>query len=556
MPDGTVGLLNAEQSAALVEADGVRASRSPYKELLMVGPAGTGKSTIVRELLRRWRYVHGEGNVILSSPTHRANWVLKSMSAYKARRFGHDALQRADPITLEALMGARLNDWTGRFVYPEVDAALKSNKPPPISRLDAGGVLVIDEASMMDFDELRRVRQWRERLGFGILYIGDAEQLPPVGMDRSLVFSAGLREVRLTEVMRQRGGNPLLDLLTDIRLGKNPPVVASLNDSTGEGIVLANNRSAALQAIAVLSSPEIVRSNMNQLRVLAGRNSAVREWNGLIHGMLFPSAEAPVSAGEVVIGYRNTEELHNGVEYLVTRVSDQRRYRHACGFAASGWHVTLTSDPESGHHVSVFIVCGDDEPAYVEQYQAMAEAKQAAWQEWHDSGRSNTKIRRAIMATKALEAFTGEVGMMNDISPTGQACNLDESAKSPLRRMFDLGYASTVHKAQGGTVNVVVMDMADISTFPGEHPFKRKLVYTALSRASKAAIVVGPKFRTSEDNLSRLVEIGGSPAFYSVPQPTYVVEDASLYGKGIVPHATVGVASGSVGGTRRPRRRR
>ena len=533
--DGSVGRLNQGQVNALSMAGEIRGRDSKHKEILIIGPAGTGKSTIVRELLRRWRYVYGEGGVTLSSPTHRANWVLKSMSEYKVRRFSSDVLQREDPITLEAMMGARQDDLTGRFKYPTVEAAVKLAKMPPIASIGRGSVVIVDEASMMDYEELKRIRQWQEYLGFGVIFIGDVEQLPPVGMEKSPVFSAGIQEVRLTEVMRQRGGNPLLDLATDIRLGNNPDVVSNLNEKTGEGVVLVQNRAAVLQAIASLSSPEIVKANMNQLRVLAGRNKVVREWNDQIHGMLFPGSTSPVCEGEVVIGYRTTETLRNGVEYLVSEVSELKPFMHDSGFMARAWRVSLLSDAETGPEVCVHIVCKEHESRYAEHFRTMLERKQKAWQAWHDSGRNNAKITAAIMATKKLDAFVEEVGLMSDISSDWDVGNLEESARSPLRRMFDLGYASTVHKAQGGTVNVVVVDMDDISSFPGDPTFKRKLVYTALSRASKAEIVMRASFKTSEDKLEQLVKIGTSHPFYSMTQPTYAVENAFHYGKGVVP---------------------
>ena len=536
MANGSVGRLNSGQVSALLKASEIRDPFAETKELLIIGPAGTGKSTIVRELLRRWRYVYGEGGVYLSSPTHRANWVLRSMSEYKVRRFGIDIRQRDDPMTLEALMGARLNDLTGKFVYPTVEAALKMSKPPPIANIGSQAVVIVDEASMMDYDELHRIRQWKEHFGFGVIFIGDVEQLPPVGMERSPVFSANIQEVCLTEVMRQRGGNPLLDLVTDVRLGKNPTLAAQLNEQTGEGVVLAQNRAAVLQAITSLSSPEIVRANMNQLRVLAGRNKTVREWNSMIHEIMFPASDAPVCKGEVVIGYRNTETMRNGVEYLVTNVSGIKSFCHEkSGFVARGWSVSLTSDPEAFAEVHVFIVCKDNEDGYAQQFRILAEKKQEAWKAWHNSGRDKSKVKYAIMVTKELDDFVSRVGMMNDIAVDGNIGNLEESEKSSLRRMFDLGYASTVHKAQGGTVNVVVTDMDDISSFPGDKVFKRKLVYTALSRASKAAIITRASFQTSEEQLAGLVKIGASPSFYSIVQPIFVVEDASSYGKGVMP---------------------
>lgn len=535
MADGSVGHLNNGQVSALEIAGEIRGRDPEHKELLIIGPAGTGKSTIVRELLRRWRYIYGEGGVTLSSPTHRANWVLKSMSEYKVRRFGSDALQHEDPVTLEAMMGARQDQLTGKFRYPTVEAAIKLAKKPPIASVGRGAVVIVDEASMMDYEELKRIRQWQEYLGFGIIYIGDMEQLPPVGMEKSPVFSSRIQEIQLTEVMRQRGGNPLLDLATDIRLGNNPDIVANLNEKTGEGIVLVQNRAAVLQAITSLSSPEIVKANMNQLRVLAGRNKTVREWNSQIHSMLFPGSVSPVCVGEVVIGYRTTEELHNGVEYFVSAVSELKPFLHDSGFAANAWRVSLLSDADTGPEVCVHIVCKEHEDRYAEHFRMMSERKQNAWQAWHDSGRNKTKIVAAIMATKKLDSFVGEVGLMSDISSDWGVRNLEESDRSPLRRMFDLGYASTVHKAQGGTVNVVVVDMDDISSFPGDPVFKRKLVYTALSRASKAAIVMRTSFKTSEDKLEQLVKIGTSQPFYSMAQPTFAVESAFHYGKGVVP---------------------
>jgi len=171
----------------------------------------------------------------------------------------------------------------------------------------------------------------------------------------------------------------------------------------------------------------------------------------------------------------------------------------------------------------------------------MSERKREAWQAWHDSGRNKAKVTAAIMATKRLDNFVGKVGLMSDISTDGDVGNIEEYDKSPLRRMFDLGYASTVHKAQGGTVNVVVIDLDDISSFPGDPVFKRKLVYTALSRASKAAIVMKTTFRTSENHLEKLVKIGTSQEFYSMKQPTYAVESAFHYGKGVVPPAGQGM---------------
>lgn len=58
-----------------------------------------------------------------------------------------------------------------------------------------------------------------------------------------------------------------------------------------------------------------------------------------------------------------------------------------------------------------------------------------------------------------------------------------------LSRMFDdvgYGYALTVHKAQGSTINNVFLDVSDMKRSSD----RQKLLYTALTRTKKQAFVL------------------------------------------------------------------
>jgi ATP-dependent exoDNAse (exonuclease V) alpha subunit len=236
MADGRVGVLSDDQARAAAVIDTMRGPNAkPGDTLLVSGAAGTGKTTMLREILRRWRYKYGEGGIILASPTHRANWVLRAMSKYRTSRWGSTVFNQETPVTLESLMGAKPGAY-GKITYPEVQDAMDSRKPPPIAGLGKRSVLFVDEVSMADKEEISKLREWQAELGFGIVFLGDMDQLPPVGLAVSPVFAEGYRTEKLTQVMRQRGGNPLLDWLTDLRLGKQSKLATALNDATGEEI--------------------------------------------------------------------------------------------------------------------------------------------------------------------------------------------------------------------------------------------------------------------------------------------------------------------------------
>lgn len=87
--------------------------------------------------------------------------------------------------------------------------------------------LIIDESSMIDlvlgFEAIRRVKPGRTR----IVFIGDVDQLPPVGpgqVFRDLIESGVIPVTRLSKVYRQEGGSPIIDGAIQIRSGQIPSV--------------------------------------------------------------------------------------------------------------------------------------------------------------------------------------------------------------------------------------------------------------------------------------------------------------------------------------------
>jgi exodeoxyribonuclease-5 len=180
--------LSPDQTAALAAL--FAALRGPNREAVLAGAAGTGKTTLMRAVLAQWG-----GGVTLLAPTGKAARRLSEVVGADARTI-HSALyaaveERKDQRKKEVLV---FGDRRG---------------------LGDGGLVVVDEASMVDTALAADVRAACQAHGSTLLWVGDHEQLPPVSgrwgvpLDRPTAC--------LTQVHRQALESPILDLATCIR---------------------------------------------------------------------------------------------------------------------------------------------------------------------------------------------------------------------------------------------------------------------------------------------------------------------------------------------------
>ena len=154
------------------------------------GYAGTGKTHCVS------RYLIGQNRpIILTAPTNKACHVLRQM----ASQIGSDA----ECKTIHSVLGLRpqANFKTGL-------TKLVRKREPEIQN---GALLVIDEASMIGSELLAFIEEAIDTAyGVQVLLVGDPAQLPPVGELSSPAFDLDVPTARLTEVIRQDAGHPVL----------------------------------------------------------------------------------------------------------------------------------------------------------------------------------------------------------------------------------------------------------------------------------------------------------------------------------------------------------
>jgi len=162
--------------------------------LVLTGGPGTGKTTTVRAMVALHQAAGHK--MVLAAPTGRAAKRLSEAT-------GHPA------STLH-----RLLEWNPRLGRFQRDR----NSP-----LDADLVLV-DEASMVDV-QLGASLVQAVRLGARLVWVGDADQLPPVGPGTvlaDLLATSAVRSVRLTEVFRQAAASAIVRGAYEVLQGITP----------------------------------------------------------------------------------------------------------------------------------------------------------------------------------------------------------------------------------------------------------------------------------------------------------------------------------------------
>lgn len=431
---------------------------------VLEGAAGTGKSTVVVEILKVF---HGY-KIAVAAPTHTAKEVISEMTGRPG-------------LTVHTLLGLR----------PDLDLAKYNPNNPTYStqskeQIGDYDLIVIDEGSMINKSLNSKIRQKAVEYGVLILLIGDSYQLPPVGERLSDVFKYRNKSM-LREVVRQKHSSPNQQLLLDARsdienksdivntvFNKEFEDINSFNDyNKVQGVISTSDQDAFYSKLIELYSDSEAKTNNKFIKTLAFTNAAVEKLNKFIKHRINPSEEL-ISEGDHLLCYKGFMEgkkmvIQNGTTYFIHHLEivhkkvSMRLYKF----------YNLMIDTE-GKTISIL------HPDSYADFHTMLEhlfnnaQDNRAWRPYYRF-KEQFIVMTAFVHSERIDGY----------GKSEKLCAKD----------IDLGYAQTVHKSQGSTYENVAM-IYDNFNICSEADDRRRLKYVALSRTKYLNLVyINPKKR-------------------------------------------------------------
>ena len=255
---------------------------------VLSGFAGSGKTFLSMRLLRQ---VEERGLCwTVVAPTHKAVGVLR-------QALDLEGLSPTwYPSTIHRLLRLKLKR--------QGDVELCEPTEQTGMALEHLGLVLVDEASMVDSTLLGIALQCAHPFKTRLVFVGDPAQLPPVGEQESPVFAMQRAfSVSLQEVVRHQG--PVLQLASRLRDGglpcRNPPVLPPIRDARGR-VMCIEKRGWLDQASSALRDASL-QDNPDAARILCYTNRTLERLvpyaRRAIHGEM--ADQMPVLPGEVLI---------------------------------------------------------------------------------------------------------------------------------------------------------------------------------------------------------------------------------------------------------------
>ena len=295
-------------------------------------------------------------------------------------------------------------------------------------------VLVIDETSMVDVPLMARVAKALQPKTT-LIMVGDVDQLPSVGPGQVLadvIRSGAIPVTVLDEVFRQAAGSAIITNAHAINHGQMPVSAGA----TGDFFVLDESNTRLIA--------EAVEVEDEKLRAAAAAVAVADEIEALVKVRLRKTYQInPIRDVQVLApmnkGAAGVIELNHRLQDLLNPNPDQQIQHHG-----------------------IRLGVGDKVIQRRNNY--------------------------------ALDIFNGDVGYVDSIGLDDEVLNVrfdQRIVPIPFDDLVDLSlaYAMTIHKSQGSQAPIVIIPMVTQHM----NMLQRNLLYTAVTRASRLAIVIGQR---------------------------------------------------------------
>jgi len=394
---------------------------------VLTGAAGTGKTTVIGELINQIKQQSPKTNITVCATTNRAATVLQDIINYPVVT-GYSAFKLRPGITK----------------YGKENIASIG-----ICNIPEKSIVIIDESSMIGNKFLKAIVDIVKKQFLKLVFVGDPFQLPPPS-DICSIFDGSLSTFTLTQIHRQVGGNPVLEKANEFReyiegIRDTEPVLETNINAKGEGIHVLPHADFVTKFIGKYmhysAGAEV------DIPVCTYTNESAINYNSMIRKAAYFLEDTiePFYTGERLI--TNSIVMHGDKTILTNNeVVYVEKYEEAELCNIPGYYVTVRGDYNQFTKSNIKTVFSPktkvaaDKVLDVWKKQAKADKSKQGWVEYY-------KLKNSLA----------------DLRPP---------------------FAGTTHKAQGGTFPAVFIDKLNINKCRNKIT-KARLFYVALTRAKE-----------------------------------------------------------------------
>ena len=279
----------------------VMALASPIS--IITGGPGTGKTSVLRVLIRAYHQEFPKDHILLAAPSGRAAKRIEEQTGYPAS-------------TIHAMLGIRVD----------------GEDPKEGESLEAG-LIIIDESSMIDASLLAKLMR-RVDPSITLVFVGDPDQLPSVGAGnvlKELLDIPEIPRVKLTKIFRQNTTSIIPKNSQKIRIGDTnleyDPSFTLISCVTEEdGAKIIRNLFEVKSSKNFLAATQVLAPMRRRGAACTGN------LNQEIQNVVNPAAsykkeiqigKAIFRVGDKIMQTRNTEDAFNGDIGYITKIALQ-----------------------------------------------------------------------------------------------------------------------------------------------------------------------------------------------------------------------------------------
>lgn len=417
-------------------------------EMFITGSAGTGKTTALGELLNYC--LQEDINAVVCAYTHKACTILEEkLPAGTSIATLHSILRKRPMINDQAIQPKHI-EVSRQHANPEEYQLMFVDEFSMVGEQDYMDIIAMQDPEDEDTPPMK------------VVYIGDLNQLPPVG-DMQTIIPSGDYWVKLTKIHRQKNGNQLLDTLSALvnMIEGAPPTVLESNKNFIRNIALV---------------PAYKEAGEDKV-LLAYTNERVEILNAQIAGKEEPEHNDELFSPSTRQMYLMDHEISSvEVEYIQLPFGDRElhfnsKYKtleYLVGMPNIKFMQVYTM--EDGEYQTLAYVFGHY------QYKLMLEELK------REAAASNRDIEQQFK--QSARTWAGANPHHKMARARAKAWRNFLTFKECVH-CIDFPYAMTVHKSQGSTYDTVFIDTDDLyKCARKDFNLYLKLLYVAISRSS------------------------------------------------------------------------